>query len=222
MDKILILKLGFFILIFLVFSCKNQENKFEFQNGDLLFQDLDCGPLCDAIEDVTCGYDGHRISHVGIVDISQDSVFVIEAIGKGVVKTPVNFFLNRSHDSHGNPKVIVGRLNDSLQKLIPKALFYAKQYMGKSYDEKFEMNDSAFYCSELIYRIFYLANNNHPIFHLQPMSFCLPNSTTVFPVWQAYFKKLHMNVPEGKPGCNPAAFYRSKLLEIIHQYGKMN
>lgn len=210
------------LVIFIAFSCENPKDKFVLKNGDLLFQNLDCGSLCDAIESVTEGYNNYPISHVGIIDIENDSVFVIEAIGKGVVKTPVDIFLNRSCDYNGNPKVIVGRLNDSLKNLIPQALSFAKQYIGKPYDKKFEMNDSAFYCSELIYRIFYLANNNHPLFHLQPMSFCLPNSTTVMPVWQQYFKNLHLNVPEGEPGCNPAAFSRSKSLEIIYQYGKMN
>jgi len=206
------------LVIFLFFSCVNQSDKFELKNGDLLFQDMDCGPLCDAIESVTNGYNNFPISHVGIVEIEDDSIFVIEAGGKGVVKTPLRIFLNRSLDENGNPKVIVGRMNDSLKNLIPKALSFAEQYIGKPYDKKFEMNDSAFYCSELIYKIFYLANNNHPIFHLQPMSFCLSDSKTAMPVWQEYFKDLHMKVPEGKPGCNPAAFSRSKSLKIIYQY----
>ncbi|MHC4724324.1 MAG: hypothetical protein ACYS9V_08765 [Planctomycetota bacterium] len=40
---------------------------FEPKEGDLLFQDLDCGPLCDAIEKVTTGYQGSNFSHVGIL-----------------------------------------------------------------------------------------------------------------------------------------------------------
>ncbi len=217
MGKVFILKL--IVLIFIVTSCNNSGEKFFPKDGDLLFQDLDCGQLCDAIEKVTDGYRHYDISHVGIVNIENDSIFVIEANGKGVVKTPLDEFLNRSLDNDGNPKVIVGRLNDSLSSLIPKALRYAKQYLGKPYDDKFVMNDSAFYCSELIYRIFYLANDNKPVFHLHPMTFCFPGTNKIMPVWIDYFRKMKMSVPEGRKGCNPAEFSGSKNLKIVYEYG---
>ena len=55
------------------------------ESGDLLFQDLDCGPLCDAIEEVTTGYDGANFSHVGIATLDDNgSVVVIEAVSSGV------------------------------------------------------------------------------------------------------------------------------------------
>ncbi len=209
-----------FLLIFLGFSCGNHPNKFIIKDGDLLFQDLDCGPLCDAIEEVTVGYNSYRISHVGIVDIDQDTIFVIEAGGKGVAKILLDSFLNRSLDCNGKPKVIVGRLNDSLKNLIPRALFFANQYIGRPYDNKFEMDDSAFYCSELIYRIFYLANNKRCVFQLKPMTYCLPGSSHIMPVWKDYFKKLNCKVPEGKQGCNPADFSRNENLEIVYEYGR--
>ena len=38
-----------------------------FRTGDLLFQDIDCGGLCDAIEKVTAGVKGYHFSHVGLV-----------------------------------------------------------------------------------------------------------------------------------------------------------
>ena len=96
---------------------------------------------------------------------------------------------------------------------------FAKQYLGKAYDDKFVMNDSAFYCSELVYRIFYLANDSKPVFHLQPMSFCLQGTDKIMPVWSDYFRKLKMPVPEGKQGCNPAEFSRSRNLKIVYEYG---
>ena len=58
----------FFILLLLAFcSCKTEENKFLLKKGDILFQDLDSSPLCDAIELVTKGYDNRNFSHIGIV-----------------------------------------------------------------------------------------------------------------------------------------------------------
>ena len=44
----------------LLLACRPQEASFELKPGDLLFQDLDLGPLCDAIERVTEGYRGAR------------------------------------------------------------------------------------------------------------------------------------------------------------------
>ena len=50
------------IIVVSAFTLKGQD--FELTNGDLLFQDLDCGPFCDAIEKVTEGYRGAQLSHV--------------------------------------------------------------------------------------------------------------------------------------------------------------
>ena len=45
-------------------SCKSN---FDLKEGDLLFQDLDSSPLCDAIELVTPGYNGANLSHIGLI-----------------------------------------------------------------------------------------------------------------------------------------------------------
>jgi len=66
------------------------------QEGDLLFQNLDCGPLCDAIEEVTKGYDDSSFSHIGLVVLKHDSIMVVEAIGKDVHLTTINKFIARS------------------------------------------------------------------------------------------------------------------------------
>eukprot|EP00121_Abeoforma_whisleri_P005710 Awhi_evm1s5180 len=43
------------------------SNSYSPQPGDLLFQDLDCVELCDAITSVTFGYENTQVSHVGMV-----------------------------------------------------------------------------------------------------------------------------------------------------------
>src|SRR5688572_28770806 len=111
------------------------QSKFELQNGDLLFQDLDCGGLCDAIESVTTGYKNSTFSHVGIVKISADgTVMVLEAIGKDVHYTPLNTFLITQLDSDKKPKVAVGRFKQEYQHLISKAFTASEKYLGKPYD----------------------------------------------------------------------------------------
>src|SRR5690606_14194498 len=102
MKKTLTLFIGF---LFLCFYGKTQD--FQYHTGDLLFQDMDCGALCDAIENVTPAVNGKHFSHVGMVYVVQDSVWVIEAIGKDVHLTPLAEFLNRQKNAEGKPKVIV-------------------------------------------------------------------------------------------------------------------
>ena len=62
------MKIKVFFLSLLLISCGNNSNdEFNLQIGDILFQDLDSSPLCDAIEKVTPGYNDYNFSHIGIV-----------------------------------------------------------------------------------------------------------------------------------------------------------
>ncbi len=203
---------------FLIFSCKNEKKIFSVKNGDLLFQDSDCGSFCDAIEKVTSGYKGKNISHVGIVKIINEKIYVLEAISEGVVLTNFTVFLNRSFDKNGKPKVIVGRLKKKYQNLIPKFLENYKKFLGKKYDFFFDYKNEAYYCSELVYEIF-SDKNNKKLFHLKKMTFIDPETKKTFPIWEEYFKNLNYEIPEGKLGTNPADISKSKKIEIIHFYG---
>ena len=101
----------FIILIYIILlgSCLPKQ-KFELQEGDLLFQDLDSSPLCDAIELVTPGYKDANFSHIGLVVLDNDTLKVLEAIPPKVVLTDMKYFFNRSYDTEGKSKIIAGRL----------------------------------------------------------------------------------------------------------------
>ena len=221
--------LKLFIILFLVniielsFSQEfNQKySNFNLQTGDLLFQDLDCGSFCDAIEKVTCGYNGAKFSHIGIAafDSITHNFVVIEAVSPRVKKTPLDTFLSRSCDKNNNPKVVVGRLKDKYRYLIPLAIAKARKLIGKQYDNVFDIHNDKYYCSELIYQIFYLANNNKPVFQLQPMTFNDPDTRKYFKIWVDYFNNLKIPIPEGKLGINPGSISRSDKINIIFEYG---
>jgi len=214
----------FLLVCVLAAGCRqaapDRNGGFVLQRGDLLFQDLDCGPLCEAIEKVTTGYNGAKFTHVGIVAKDcNDNFVVIEAVSKGVRATPLQNFLNKSFDAKNHPKVVVGRLKPAFAHLIPTVTENAMALRGRPYDKAFVIDNDAYYCSELVYEIFLRANNGRPVFELQPMTFKDPNTGVTFPPWQEYFSKLGAPIPEGRPGINPGGISRSQALDIVYLYG---
>lgn len=208
------------VVAFMTGCTKSKMNRdFKLETGDILFQDIDCGSLCDAIETVTQGYNGARLSHLGLIAIKADSVFVFEAIGEGVVETPLQEFLHRSKDDYGNPKVIVARIKEEYKSVIPKLLLEKEKYLGLPYNHTYTWNDSSYYCSQLLHVIFKNANNGKDFFELTPMTFKEPNSDTYFKTWIDYYNKLGIDIPEGEPGINPGGMSRSDKIKVVHIYG---
>jgi len=212
--------MGFNMMCLLLFLILFMQQEYSPQTGDLLFQDIDCGPLCDAIESVTIGVDGKSFSHVGVVIEKDSGIFVLEAISAGVVLTPLNQFLGRSRDVSGNPKVVAGRLKKNYLHLVDGAIPELEKYLGQTYDSLYLMDNDSYYCSELIYLAFRAANHDKEFFPLSPMTFKSPGTHTFFPAWREYYETMHAEIPEGMPGINPGAISRSEYLEIIYSYGK--
>ncbi len=211
-------------LTIVMLGCEKQisgaSDGFAVQPGDLLFQDLDCGPLCDAIEKVTTGYQEANLSHVGIVAADDDGrIVVIEAVSSGVEVTALQTFLGRSLDEMSRPKVVVGRLKAPYRHLIPSAIEEAFALKGRPYDKVFAFDNGTYYCSELVYEIFRRANKNIPVLAAQPMTFRDRDTGRTHPAWEQYFAKLGVPVPEGKLGINPGAISRSEALTVFCVYG---
>lgn len=235
--KIILLTIAFPVLI--CSSCsptKNEEPKsyaslaktlleskdaFRLKEGDLLFQDVDCGPFCDAVEKVTFGIGNAKFSHIGlVVSNTAGELVVLEAVSKGVILTPVDTFLNRSFDVKNNPKVVVGRLKSGYAHLVEAAVEAAYLRLGKPYDEIFDIENDKYYCSELVYLAFKEANNGKAVFQLQPMTFKDPDTNQPFSIWVDYYEKLGEPIPEGQPGLNPGGISRSDFLEMVHYFGR--
>ena len=199
----------------LISSCTNtiEDKPSLFKAGDILFQDLDCGGPCDAIEQVTEGVDGWDFSHCGIVVEKESKLLVIEAYG-AVQALPIDSFLLRYVDSNRNPKVVIGRPKDNA--LATKSAELAFSYLGKGYDDIFQLNDDKYYCSELVYECFKAANNNQEYFPLNIMTFKAPNTDSTMSEWTKYYQEIGKPIPEGEMGINPGAISRSEELEIIY------
>jgi hypothetical protein len=180
----------------------------EIQEGDLIFQSIPCGDLCEAIEAVTPGYKDQKFSHIGLVVIKNNTPFIIEAIGTKVKYTALSDFLNRSTKTH-----YLGRIKNTYQHVVAKSVDFSKKQIGKPYDTAFLMNNDAYYCSELIYDAFKFAFNNEEFFFTSPMTY-KSNNGAFNPVWKQYFEKKNIRIPESELGINPGSISRSNKLEI--------
>lgn len=206
------------LLLLLLWSGVSFAQKpFDLQTGDLLFQVSGSNDYTSAIKEVTSGIRGLEFTHVGVAYVEADSVFVLEAIPYGVMKTPLDRFFRHSQLRDGNPSVVVGRLKPRFQPAIPLAIEKIKTLLGKRYDYLFTPNDEVYYCSELIY-VSYLKSNGKPIFKMHPMTFRDQKTKQTTALWKAHFERHKAPVPEGVPGTNPGDMSRSEALRIVHSY----
>lgn len=184
------------------------------QEGDLLFQDLNCGELCDAIEAVTEGANGQDFSHCAMVIRDADSLVVVEAIGNKVQLNSIQKFFARSGDTLAVKNIVVGRVKQPYKELIPVAAANAKALVGQPYDDAFLPNNNKWYCSEVLYEAFRKASNSD-FFELAPMTFKDPRTQAYFPAWINYYRELNVEIPEAIPGLNPGSISRSNKIEIV-------
>jgi hypothetical protein len=198
------------LLFFFIGLSAFAQQKIELQDGDLLFQDMDCGPLCDAIEAVTEGYKGKDFSHMGMVYHRNDTIFIIEAAGNAVRLSTLEKFSKNT-----KKPMLIGRLKKKYKKLIPHAIAFSLQQMGVPYDDEYVYDNGSYYCSELIYDAFKAANNNKPFFQLFPMTYKQPGTNDFFPAWVDYYKAINKSIPEAQPGCNPGGMSTSDKIEIV-------
>ncbi|MDR3366123.1 MAG: hypothetical protein LBO71_04050 [Prevotellaceae bacterium] len=196
----------FFIFALLHYGCSTPNGGL--QAGDLLFQ-ANSGGLSGAIREVTTGANGRSFSHVGMV--AADSIgclWVVEASGKDVHLTPIDSFVRRGAIA------AIGRVKDEHKALIPDAVAFALRQIGAPYDSAYLYGNGKYYCSELIYDAFLVANHGAPFFSLEPMTFKLSATGEFAEGWVAHYKRLNMPIPEGELGCNPGGLSRSEKITL--------
>jgi len=190
-------------LIFLITGSCNTT--IPLQNGDLLFTGTETTNFSNAINSVTQTGKETNYSHIGIVRIDDQRIWVIHASPeKGVFCDLLETFLKEEE------RISVYRLKTDYRHFIPQALDKSREYYGQPYDDSYLLNDSSQYCSGLIYHLFEFTN----IFQLQPMTF-KDSSGDFHPFWVEHYKRLNMEIPEGMPGCNPNGMAASPALFFV-------
>ncbi len=200
-------------------GCHTADKPFELQSGDLLFS-VGSGnsELLRAIQNSTTEKEEIPFSHVGIVSVEEDDIFIIEATApEGVIRSTLDDFLGEAATPEGKKLVAVGRLHREWQYSIPEALEAASTYLGKEYDYLYDESNDAYYCSELVRKVF-IDSAGTPLFEPLAMSFKNKETGDTEPFWKEHFETRHSSVPEGEPGTNPADMARSAIIRIVHTY----
>ena len=213
----------FFISSIILSSCNNQKNiDFKLKQGDLLFQNTGTDKIDNAIKEVTATSMAKNYSHVGMAMEKEGQWFVLEAIPKeGICQTPLTKFLNRNKNKFNKSQTTVARLDPYFQPYISKAIEYGIERIDTPYDEIFLWDDDAYYCSELVYKMFStqeIPGDSIP-FLTHPMTFN-DNTGNPMPSWVSYYKKRKQEIPEGIEGTNPNLMASSPHIKFVYDYEK--
>ncbi len=118
------------------------------KSGDIIFQ-TSRSTQSKAVQLATRS----EYSHMGIVYIKNDEVFVYEAV-QPVKLTPLMQWIKRGEKQ----KFVVKRLKNADKVLtsanLAKMQQVGEKYLGKDYDLFFEWSDKRIYCSELVWKIY--------------------------------------------------------------------
>ena len=212
--------LAFFISLPFIFqSCDTKQNYDALQDGDLLFiVGKSQSEQTNAIKKSTSKLDEIPFSHVGIVKFEDENVYVIEATpSDGIIQTLLYEYMQKAEKRNGKPLVAVGRVKPEYQYLVPLAVEKAGDQLGRPYDYAYEEGNDAYYCSELV-RFAYLDSLRNPIFPAIAMTFKNRETGETEAYWTKHFAGLQQEIPEGKPGTNPADMAKSPINDIVHTY----
>lgn len=121
-----------------------QPAPFALRNGDVVFQTSKSSrsAIIRAASD-------SPYSHVGLVEVTDSGVFVIEAI-QPVSRTPWETWYARGVDS----KFTVIRAKQASPQALAKVVASAKAWVGRPYDARYRWDDERLYCSELVMKAF--------------------------------------------------------------------
>tara|TARA_B100001093_G_scaffold300381_1_gene286448 strand:+ start:34 stop:699 length:666 start_codon:yes stop_codon:yes gene_type:complete len=218
----LIKQAGIFLIFSIIsLSCDSDKKPFfKLKQGDILFQNTGNDSIENAIKSVTATSFSKNYSHVGMAIQKNGIWFVLEAIPTdGVCQTPLKDFLSRNKTKFSKSQTSVARLDSFYQPYISIAIAYGVDKINTSYDDYFGWDDTSYYCSELVYKMFSsqaLLKDSLP-FLTHPMTF---NDSTGYPMsnWVSYYNKHKREIPEGDNGTNPNLMASSPHIKFVHEY----
>lgn len=197
------------ILFLLIVSCNSKE-ELVLKNGDLLFLNQSIGNLSEAITAVTQTDKATNYSHIALVEKTEQEIWVLHAAPEnGSERISLQDFL--TYAKKDSSTVVAYRIKPEIHFDASRAIQKAQQMLGKPYNYSYILTDTAYYCSDFVYRAFEEDN----IFTLEPMTFKDPISGTIHPTWVSHYEKMGLQVPEGLLGCNPNGMAASAKIEKI-------
>lgn len=129
-------------------GCRSASDP-ELKPGDVLFQDL-ASSQGAAVKLAT----GSEYTHCGILFETNGQQMVMEAVGP-VRVIPLKDWIAQGVEAH----YVVKRLDTLYGYLTPKTLDQMRAvgstFLGKPYDLVFNWSDDEFYCSELVWKVYY-------------------------------------------------------------------
>ncbi|WP_185144803.1 YiiX/YebB-like N1pC/P60 family cysteine hydrolase [Elizabethkingia sp. JS20170427COW] len=206
----------YYLGLMLVVSCTS--TKVTLRNGDLLLVPAAASSLSGAIDRVTQTAKETHYSHIALLE--KDSIgdfFVLHAGSRNGSErlSLADFF---KYEAQKGVDISVYRLKSKYQSSIPAAIHEAKKWLGRPYNYSYILSDQKLYCSDFVQRSF----AKDSIFTLEPMTFINPQTGKTDKAWEEFYSKQNLEIPEGKPGCNPNGLAASpkvrKVGKISYQY----
>lgn len=186
-----------FASLILLSSCSTIKSS-QLKNGDLLFVSANNEGLSKAIDAVTQTKQSTHYSHIALLEKENNQLFVMHAATKnGSERISLqDFVLDEKNDKN---TITIYRLKRKYQHTIKNAIEVGKTWLGKPYNYSYVLSDEKLYCSDFVQRSF----AKDTVFKLNPMTFINPQTGKTDEMWIEFYKKQNLEVPEGKPGCNP-------------------
>lgn len=123
------------------------------KNGDLVFVKAKAAHLSGAINRVTQQTAKPGFDHIGLIEVTDQTVFVLHASTK-LGSDREKLFDFYSKNKANQQQMIVYRLHEAYQHTTAEAVQEAKTMLNKAYNFSYILNDETYYCSDFIERAF--------------------------------------------------------------------
>lgn len=185
-------------------------NTTQIKSGDLIFVGAIDEGLSGAIKTATLQTSLYNYDHVGLIERSNDSIYVLHAAptGGSQRESLTQFYQARKKDAN---EIVLYRLKNQYKKSIPDAIQQAKKMLGKPYNWEYILNEETYYCSDYVERAF----RKDAIFEMIPMNFKNKSTGTFDQFWIDFYSQRNLAIPQDEPGTNPNQLSNSPKLKPV-------